>query len=202
MINAMLVTVAEHGLTPSAATTRLTLLGSPESPQGAVAAGLLGAGSAFLGTPQQSAELFGSIQAQPDPESAARSVVKESLEAGEPLPGFGHPIHRMGDPRTEALAELQRELGIDDTHMKLAHQISSLLSQEKGKTVPLNAAGAIGAIVCDLGYPAIMGRAIAIVARSAGLVAHVIDETNEPIAAHIWTVLRTIEEDDHTSGEV
>lgn len=192
MVEALLVTLVEHGLTPSAISARLTHLGSPESLQGAIAAGLLGAGSRFLGTPEDTARLLTTAleAAGGDIAEAATAIEAESAETGVILPGFGHPIHRDGDPRVVALERTQRSLGIDDTYVRLLRQIETQLQKRKGRLVPLNAAGAIGGIICDLGMPPQMGRAISLVARSAGLVGHVLEEIADPIADRIWATVR------------
>lgn len=188
MVNALLVTVADHGLTPSATAARLTYYGAPESLQGAVAAGLLGAGDQVLGSMSESAEMF-RLLASTRPPSVEEHVARE-LAAGRRIPGFGHPIHEDGDPRVSALESLQRELGIENPHMTIARTVEDVLRTSANKRLPLNAAGAIGAITCDLGLPADFARGLALVARSAGLVAHVLEEQETPMAGSIWRLNR------------
>ncbi len=195
MIDAMLVTLAEHGLTPSAITARLTYHGAPDSLQGAVAAGLLGAGPALLGTTEQAAEMLTGLVRDSTPETEER-LVSESVAAwlreGVVIPGFGHPIHRDGDYRVAALRRVQVDQGLPDEHFRTAVLIENALSDAKGRTVPMNAAGAIGAIVSDLGLPPRFARGLSIVARSAGLLAHIIEEEAHPIAHRIWEDARSI----------
>ena len=194
MIDAMLVTVAEHGLTPSAITARLTHHGAPDSLQGAVAAGLLGAGPALLGTAEQAARMVARLVRGSAPEDRER-VVSESvaswLEEGVVIPGFGHPIHRDGDNRVAALRRLQVDQDLPDEHFLTAVLVGNVLSEAKGRTVPMNAAGAIGAIVSDMGLPPEFARGLSIVARSAGLLAHVMEEASHPIAPRIWEDTRS-----------
>ena len=113
IVDAVLVCLMEHGMTPSAAVSRLTYLGEPESLQGAVAAGLLGAGSRFVGTADKSAELFIRITDKPKAEWAAEAklIAEEYTEAEQFLPGYGHPIHTNGDPRVKRLDEVARAAG-------------------------------------------------------------------------------------------
>lgn len=194
MIDAMLVTIAEHGLTPSAITARLTYHGAPDSLQGAVAAGLLGAGPALLGTTEQAAEMLTRLVRNSTPETREQ-LVSESVDAwlrdGVVIPGFGHPIHRDGDNRVAALRRVQVDQDLPEEHFLTAVLVENALSDAKGRTVPMNAAGAIGAIVSDMGLPPRFARGLAIVARSAGLLAHIIEEAEHPIAHGIWEDARS-----------
>ena len=194
MIDAMLVTLAEHGLTPSAITARLTYHGAPDSLQGAVAAGLLGAGPAFLGTTEQAAEMLARLVRDSTTETREQ-LVSESVAAwlrdGVVIPGFGHPIHRDGDKRVAALRRVQVDQDLPEEHFLTAVLVENALSDAKGRTVPMNAAGAIGAIVSDMGLPPRFARGLSIVARSAGLLAHVVEEAEHPIAHRIWEDTRS-----------
>lgn len=194
MINAMLVTLAEHGLTPSAISARLTYHGAPDSIQGAVAAGLLGAGSTLLGTTEQAAQMLSLLVSDSNPDSREQLVserVAKWVEEGVVIPGFGHPIHRDGDERVAALRRVQVEQGLAEEHFLTAVLIGEALSEAKGRYMPLNAAGAIGAIVSDMALPPRFARSLSVVARSAGLVAHVAEEEDNPIADQIWEATRS-----------
>jgi citrate synthase len=188
------VTLAEHGLTPSAITARLTHHGAPDSLQGAVAAGLLGAGPALLGTTEQAAAMLARLVRDSTLETREQ-FVSESVAAwlrdGVVIPGFGHPIHRDGDDRVAALRRVQVEQRLPEEHFLTAVLVESALSDAKGRTVPMNAAGAIGAIVSDLGLPPRFARGLSIVARAAGLLAHVTEEAEHPIAHRIWEYTRS-----------
>jgi len=192
MLNACLVTIADHGLTPSALAARLTHFGAPEALQNAVAAGLLGAGSVVLGAMQNAAELLAGevsarhLEAAGDLTAAAEDIVRREVAAGRRLPGLGHPIHLDGDPRVARLLALAREQGCYGVHLALFEALGEAAARLTGKARPLNAAGAIGAIVCDLGLPPVMARGLALVARSAGLVAHIIEEQQSPVARALW----------------
>jgi len=194
MIDAILVTLAEHGLTPSAITARLTYHGAPDSLQGAVAAGLLGAGPAFLGTTEQAAEMLARLVRDSTTETREQLVAESVatwLRDGVVIPGFGHPIHRDGDKRVAALRRVQVDQRLPEEHFLTAVLVENALSDAKGRTVPMNAAGAIGAIVSDMGLPPRFARGLSIVARSAGLLAHVIEEAEHPIAHRIWEDTRS-----------
>jgi citrate synthase len=68
-LDLLLVSIAEHGLMPSNIAARMTLAADPESLQGAVAAGILGAGHVILGAAEECARLLAAIS-----RGAARSA--------------------------------------------------------------------------------------------------------------------------------
>lgn len=191
MTEALLTTFVDHGVTPSSLATRLTLLGSPEAVQAAIAAGICGAGSRYLGTTQSAGEmLVETLAAEPNIDAAAAQVVQRSLAARRHIPGLGHPEHKDGDPRTPKLAEIARETGCFGRHCQLLTAIGEEFAQRSGRKLPLNAAGLAGAIVVDMGLPPIAGRGLAIVSRAAGLVGVVLSEIGDPTAQKIWDDLR------------
>lgn len=196
MTNAIIVTATDHGLTPSAISARMTYLGAPESLQGAVAAGLLGAGNHFLGTMQNAAQLLqseiGSLT-QDDPPAAfaerARELVRAYRQARRIIPGVGHPIHINGDPRVPVLHRIAADNGFDGKHWSLLVAIEEAVKAEFGKYLPTNAAGAVGATVSDMGLAPVWARAFALIGRSAGLLAHLMDEQRAPLGQKIWDLL-------------
>jgi citrate synthase len=196
MSNALMVAVTDHGLTPSVIAARLTLLGAPESIKGAVAAGLLGAGNHFLGTMQLSAELLqdtvatlGADAGDAEFGAAATALVREHRASKRILPGIGHPIHVQGDPRVPALHALAAECGFAGRHWRMAGAIERAAQAEYGKLLPLNAAGAVGASVSDMGLDPIWARGFALIGRSAGLLAHLIDEKRAPLGQQLWDLV-------------
>lgn len=196
MINMLLVTAADHGLTPSAISARLTWLGAPESLQGAVAAGLLGAGNNFLGTIQNAAEVLvheaAALGADPDDAAVrarAADMVRRYKTARRTIPGIGHPIHAHGDPRVPTLMSLSRDNGYFGKHWRLALAITDVLREDHGRVLPLNAAGANGAVLADMGLDPMMGRGLALIGRAAGLVAHVYEERGAPTGQRIWDLV-------------
>lgn len=197
MINNSLVTSIDHGLTPSALATRLTLHGAPESLQGAVAAGLLGAGSRFLGTVEHSArfmqEALGELEGQGDPDDAqlrqlADAAVARSRAAQRKIPGFGHPIHVHGDPRAQRAQRIAQEEGYFGRHFRFALQLAQSLSADVGRPMPLNATGAKAAVLLDLGLSPEFGKALTLIGRVAGLVAHAFEERSRPIGQELWNM--------------
>ncbi len=196
MLNMLLVTAADHGLTPSAISSRLTYLGAPESLQGAVAAGLLGAGSHFLGTAQNAANLLqrhAALLTSDATDDVVRAcaidLVRQERDARRSIPGVGHPIHVDGDPRVETLRAVSEDNGYFGKHWRLALAISDVLRTEYGRRLPLNAAGANGAILADMGIDPLFGRGLAVIGRAAGLVAHVLEEGCHPTGQDIWNLV-------------
>jgi citrate synthase len=173
LFNAMVVTLVEHGITPSALAARLTYLGAPEALQGAVAAGLLGLGSVFVGSMEGAAKLLSeSIAAGKD----AKAVLAENKR----IPGLGHPVHKPVDPRTTRLFEIARETGHYGKYCRLMEEIA----KERGIT--LNATGAIGALACELALDWKVVKGLGVMARAVGLVGHILEETRAPMAEEVW----------------
>ncbi|MGT2452530.1 citryl-CoA lyase [Cupriavidus basilensis] len=196
MIDTLLVTAVDHGLTPSAISARMTWLGAPESLQGAVAAGLLGAGERFLGTVQNMAELLlqegASLAADADAATMAehaRRIVAACRSAGKPIPGVGHPIHAQGDPRVPVLMETASANGFHGKYCRLALALGDACGDDTRRVLPLNAAGAIGAILAEMGLDPLFGRGLALIGRCAGLVAHLIEEREQPVGQQVWNLV-------------
>jgi citrate synthase len=173
LFNAMVVTLVEHGITPSALAARLTYLGAPEALQGAVAAGLLGLGSVFVGSMEGAARLLS--EAVKDAKDA-----KTILAENKRIPGLGHPIHKPVDPRTTRLFEIARETGHYGKYCKLMEEIAAT------RGITLNATGAIGALACELGLDWKVVKGLGVMARAVGLVGHILEETRAPMAEEIW----------------
>lgn len=200
LFNALVVTLVEHGVTPSALAARMTYLGAPESLQGAVASGILGLGNTFVGTiegaaklcqerlPGAGADLLSGGERLSDEEidALAAEIVAEFAATKRPIPGLGHPVHKPVDPRAQRLLELGRELGFDDSASRLVEALSRLASERSGKVLPVNATGAIGALASTLGVPAHVARGLGVMARAIGLVGHLLEEKADPMATTIW----------------
>lgn len=191
VFNAIVVTLVEHGLTPSALVARMTYAGAPESLQAAVAAGLCGLGTVFVGTMEGATRLL--YEALPkdapdpaDPAALARDIVARFRAEKRAIPGIGHPIHKPVDPRTPRLFEIAAENGMAGRYVALMQQVQEEAQRSFGKVLPLNATGAIGAICCEFGFPAEIIRGFGVMARAIGLVAHLMEEARNPIALEIW----------------
>jgi citrate synthase len=173
IFNAMVVTLVEHGMTPSAMVARLTYLGAPEALQAAVASGLLGLGSVFVGSMEGVARILSEAVASG---KDAKAVLAENKR----MPGLGHPIHKPIDPRTTRLFELARETGFYGRYCTLMQAIAN------ERNITLNATGAIGALACELGLDWKVVKGLGVMARAVGLVGHILEETRQPIAEALW----------------
>jgi citrate synthase len=185
VLDATLVAIAEHGLVPSVQAARMTLAAAPEALQGAVAAGILGCGSVVLGSSEAAGRLFAEIAAQAgadaDSESAVTRIVGAYRAAGRAIPGYGHPLHKRADPRAQRLFQVASEAGSSGTHAAIAHTVERLLPQLIGRPLALNVSGAIPAVLLDVGYPLPALKGVPILARTAGLIAHLLEEQQRPI---------------------
>lgn len=189
LLDSILVAVADHGITPSAVATRLTLTGAPDSLQGAIAAGLLGVGSVLVGPMEECAAMLREIGAlRPDQRSArCRQIVAEAVRDKRKLPGFGHPVHIEADPRVERLLSIAAEEDVPGVHVALLHELHRQLIQHLGgRHLPVNAAGAIAAILADLGAGPGSARGLAVIGRTVGLLGHVLDELRHPNGIELW----------------
>ncbi len=181
-LDALLVSIAEHGLMPTNVAARMTLAADPGSLQGAVAAGILGAGPVVLGTAEECARLLEGAVASG---RSAREVVAEVRAGGGKMPGFGHPVHSPVDPRAERLLELADERGVASAHVALARELRGAVADAWGKPLPMNVSLPIAAVMLDLGYPASMVKAVPILARTASLLAHLAEERDTPIGLEL-----------------
>ena len=184
--DATLIAIAEHGLVPSVQAARMTLAAAPDAMQGAVAAGLVGCGSVILGASETAGHLFRDVLAETSRSGESLSAVAqrtlESMRANKkPLPGFGHPVHRQGDPRATKLLELADAWGISGDHVRALRTIDGLVASVYGRALPMNVSAAIPAVLLDAGFPAGALRGIPLLARTASLVAHLLEEQVRPI---------------------
>jgi citrate synthase len=175
-LDLLLVAIAEHGMMPTNVAARMTLAADPGSLQGAVAAGILGCGPVILGTSEECAQLLERARGG-DPLEIAREV----HAAGGKLPGFGHPVHKPLDPRAERIFELADERGVSGEHVELARRFSDAAAETWGKPLTMNVSMPIAAVMLDLGFSSAAVKAVPILARTAGLLAHLAEEQQQPL---------------------
>ena len=184
VLDATLVVIAEHGLVPSVAASRMTLAAAPEALQGAVAAGILGCGSVILGSADAAARLYAGILARTPgetTEAAANTVLGEMRAARRPVPGYGHPLHKRSDPRVARLLAVATEAGVAGRHIEIASLVERLVPEIWGRSLAMNVSGAIAAVLLDAGYPLLAVKGVPMLARTASLIAHLTEEQQRPI---------------------
>lgn len=185
VLDATLVAIAEHGLVPSVQVSRMTLAAAPEALQGAVAAGILGCGSVVLGSSEVAGLFFAQILARANEgattEAAVSAVVQEYRAARRPIPGYGHPLHKESDPRALRLLQIATDTATAGPVVAIARLVEKLLPQLVGKPLALNVSGAIPAVLLDAGFPLGALKGVPILARTASLIAHLLEEQLRPI---------------------
>ena len=194
VFEAVLVALADHGFTPTAIAARITYLSAPDSVQGALAAGLLGGGSRFLGVTEDCGQFLDGVLAEAGEiptddagfDALALAAVTRAKAERKFVPGLGHPVHKVLDPRTPRLIEIAEEEGLRGPHLRLFEAIGRVHPQVLGRTLPLNGAGVCGAVLADLGLPLALLRGFALLARAAGLLGQLAEEQRMPIANDIY----------------
>lgn len=185
VLDSTLVAIAEHGLVPSVQVSRMTLAAAPEALQGAVAAGILGCGSVVLGSSEVAGRFFAEVAARAGTsqslDEAITAVVAEYRAARRAIPGFGHPLHKGQDPRAQRLLEIARQAGLAGRHIEVALRVEQLLPQLVGRALALNVSGGIPAVLLDAGFPLPALKGVPLLARTAGLIGHLLEEQQRAI---------------------
>lgn len=180
LVDACLVAIAEHGLVPSVQAARMTYAAAPDALQGAVAAGLLGCGPVILGASESAGELLAAVAQDArqggDMDAAATAHLARLRAARQPLPGFGHPVHRQEDPRAARLLAVARELGAEGEHARALQALARNVAAAYGRQLPVNVSAAIPAVLLDAGFPLPALRGIPLLARTASLIGHLMEE--------------------------
>jgi citrate synthase len=184
-LDALLVAIAEHGMMPTNVAARMTLAADPGSLQGAVAAGILGAGPVILGTSEECARLLEAAQekvtAGGGVERVVEDMAREIHSSGGRIPGFGHPVHRPVDPRAERILELADMRGVSGPHVMLARGFRDAVARIWSTALTMNVAMPIAAVMLDLDFSSANVKAVPILARTAGLLAHLTEEREQPL---------------------
>jgi citrate synthase len=192
VLDACLVTLMEHGLTPSAVIARLMADSVPEEPQVAIASGLLAIGSVYAGTTESCAELLLAIAARIDAGEAdvVRKVVEDYAARRKPVPGFGHGTHKPDDPRTPRLVRIAQDNGLHGRYMQLLAELAHAVDRAFGRHITVNATGAIGALFLEIGVPVAAMRAFSVVSRAGGLAGHLLEEQATHSGRSIWAAAK------------
>jgi citrate synthase len=211
LFETVLVALADHGFTPTAIAARLTLLSAPDSIQGALAAGILGGGSRFLGVTEDTGRFLADVlsrigaplpRGDADWDVVARQAIEDRRATGRLVPGLGHPVHKDRDPRTAVIVRVARAEGVYGSHLALFEAVGRVAPAVLGKSLPLNGAGVCGAALADLGLPLELLRGFALLARTAGLIGHLAEELRQPVANDIYRAVdrntRYVDPDDPT----
>ena len=184
-LDLLLVAIAEHGMMPTNVAARMTLAADPGSLQGAVAAGILGCGPVILGTSESCARLLEEAQeavaSGGEPAEVAAEIARAVHASGGRLPGFGHPVHRPLDPRAERILELADARGVSGPHVLLARRLRDGAAGAWGRPLTMNVAMPIAAVMLDLGFPSATVKSVPVLARTAGLLAHLAEERERPL---------------------
>jgi citrate synthase len=191
ILDAVLVTIMEHGLVPSAIVTRLTHYGAPESVQGAIVAGLLGVGDRFAGTASECSRVLEQIVQAPEAEreAAATKIVRDYRERKRPVPGFGHPVHREEDPRSKRLIDIVKAAGAKGDYVAALEALEKAVFTVIGKRIVTNVSAAIAVALCEAGVPAKAARGMVLTARCAGLAGHLLEESESPTGEAMWNAV-------------
>lgn len=190
VLDAVLVTLMEHGFTPSSIVARQIYDSTPEAMQSAIAAGILGVGGTFIGTMEGAAVLIDELLSVPDQlESRASEIARRHASERRPVPGFGHPFHKPDDPRSPRLFEVALQNGAAGRHIAAIETLSRAVDAAFGKHLTINVTGAVAAVLGEIGIPQKIMRGIAVVSRAAGLVGHIREEQHDPTARHVWKLV-------------
>ena len=180
LLDAMMVSVLDHGIVPSSIVTRyLASAGAPI--QAAVAGGVMAFGDTYGGACEQLGEQLAKhvpeVRAgRQTQQQAAAAIVKHFFSLGRKVPGYGHTLHPEGDPRVPHLYRIADANGVTNDHSHLAFEVQEELHRAKGRKLPMNQDGALGALGLDMGLDWRLLRALAFMPRSAGLAVHALEE--------------------------
>jgi citrate synthase len=188
LIEAMLVIMSEHSINAPSTHAARTVASCGTPLQTAMAAGISAIGEHHGGAGEACARILQEgLAGVTDPTAerlaqVAAQIVAEARSRGERLPGFGHRFHDP-DPRAVYMLHLAEELGIAGKHTALAQSLVTALQQGAGRSLPLNVDGALAALISDMGFDWRLGKGFFIIARTAGLLAHVHEEmtTGKPL---------------------
>ena len=188
IVDAVLVTLMDHGMS-GGLNSRMIYRSSPDSLQGAVAAGLLGMGSQFGGVMEQVGQYLDEIVKAPDQEAKAREIITQYRSRKKALPGFGHNDFKPDDPRTPKLFEVARRAKVKGQYIDALQLMSRVVDEVVGKHVTINATAGIAALLAEIGVPFKIMRGFSLISRAPGLVGQILEEQTNPIAGDLMKLV-------------
>lgn len=200
MLDAMLVSSIDHGVTPPSCLAARTIASTGAPLNAALAGGILAISRYHGGAIEDSMRVIQEAvrrkrEIRNTQEEMASIIAKEYREKHKRLPGFGHRIHTR-DPRTIKMFQIASELGIAGEYVEMAKAIEGAIEKSSGKRLPINVDGAIAALLCEMEFPPELANAFFIMARIPGLVAHVYEERTR------MKPMRHINPKDHEYGGI
>lgn len=193
VLDAALLVLMDHGLTPSALVARIVADSNPDDIQIPLAAGALMVGNRFAGTMVGAGRVLSDgMSFKGDRREWAKGVVAKFRESKRRIPGFGHPNYKGVDPRAARLFDVAMTAGVKGDYIALLKTLSKEIDADAGKQIVLNATGALGAILHEIDFPVEAMRSVAVVGRCAGLVGHVLEERSSPISSEIFAFSESI----------
>src|SRR5438105_2782956 len=197
MLNAVLVSSLDHGVTPPSTLAARNVATSGAPLKDSVAAGILAFGPQHGGDIESCMRFLDAgltlVRSGRTLQQAADTIVEECARDHQVPPGFGHRFHSR-DPRAARLFQMALELELEGEHVRLLRAIERTLDAQKdrfGRPMPVNVDGAIAAISADLGFAYELGNAVFLVSRLPGLIAHAHEERTRQ------TPMRQIDPKDH-----
>lgn len=175
MMDAILTSSVDHGLTPPSSLATRTVVSGGNPLNAAIAGGILTIGDIHGGAIEQCARILQEwAPKRGEAESVAQELLNDLASRKMRMPGFGHRLHKT-DPRTIRLFEMADELNFSGKHQNLARAVEKVFA-ERRKALPVNVDGAIAAVISDMGFDWRLGKGFFIISRTVGLVAQAYEE--------------------------
>lgn len=185
LLEAALIAGVDHGVrAPSIAAARMAATcGIPLNC--AIATGINLLGDDHGGAGEQCMELLyeavtAAAGGATSMDDIAEKIVADWLGAGEKMPGFGHQLHKEGDPRRRpmlALIEQAIALGeIEGSFARAALALEAALGRSKGSGLGMNVDGVTAIVYCEIGLPPAAAKGLFCLSRGVGIVAHALEE--------------------------
>jgi citrate synthase len=172
-------------ISSAACAARFTASAFPDSAVPGLASGMLASGS-VTGSPQEPAEmLIEAVGWELEEGEAARRALEVWLERRGAVPGLGHPMHKGAEPRAVSVRKIALELDGWRDHGRMLDAVEAELEASKGKRIPMNLAGAIGALLADLAFDPLVIGGLGALNYGVALLAHITEEIREGVPLRI-----------------